>query len=479
MRLFGFSYKTVLAAGTALVVLFAALWLDLENEGMAWDVLWNVTGEREPAAQLLGASQYLATYTRPAPRIASNADIQHLPENPFGVNTFLQTEAEPQKREQQMQMVAEAGFGWIRQEFPWEDIEIHGRGDFTDSRNDLDGDGKPDTISAWDKYDHIVNLANQYEVEIIARLSAPPTWSQPPGTTNPYTPPADFQDFANFAAAVAERYKGSIHYYQIWNEPNIYPEWGDQQIDPAGYTDLLCRTYQVLKEIDPEIVVLSAAIGPTVDLSGRDAYDLLYLQRLYDFGAGDCFDILSAQGYGLFSGPTDRRMRPTVMNFGRHQWLRDIMVANGDAEKPIWISEAGWNPVPPLPGIWGYDTYGTVSMAEAADYVPIAYERALSEWPYVGVINYWFLKRHDDSERLQSWYYFRLLEPDFTPTPIYESFKTTIQGGEWRKWRDPRTSWEYQARERVPQVLILGLGILFAAYVLARALIERLLRAST
>ncbi|MBZ0308359.1 MAG: hypothetical protein K8I82_20000, partial [Anaerolineae bacterium] len=67
MKLFGFSYKTVLAAGITLVVLLAALWLDLENEGAVWDVLWNVTGEREPAAQILGAAQYLATYTRPAP----------------------------------------------------------------------------------------------------------------------------------------------------------------------------------------------------------------------------------------------------------------------------------------------------------------------------------------------------------------------------------------------------------------------------
>lgn len=471
MRLFGFSYTTLLAALIAVVMLFAALWLDLENEGLVWDTLWNVTGESEPAAQLLGFTQYIATYTRPTPNLATQVEIQHIPENPFGINTFLQTEPDPAKRELQMQMVAEAGFGWIRQEFAWEDIEIHGRGDFTDSRNDMNGDGEKDTISAWDKYDHIVELAEKYEVDIIARLSAPPAWSQPEGTTNPYTPPADFQDYVNFAVAVAERYQGRIHYYQIWNEPNIYPEWGDQQINPAGYAELLCHTYTALKQVDPEIVVLSAAIGPTIDLSGRDAYDLLYLQRLYDFGAGACFDILSAQGYGLFSGPTDRRMRPTTMNFGRHQWLRDIMVTNGDAEKPIWISEAGWNPVPSEGDIWGRETYGTVSMEEAAEYVPLAYKRTLSEWPYIGTMSYWFLKRADESEKSQSWYYFRLLEPNFQPTPIYESFKATIQSGEWREWR--KNSWESRARARVPQILIVGWGILFAAFVLSRAVFER------
>ena len=48
----------------------------------------------------------------------------------------------------------------------------------------------------------------------------------------------------------------------------------------------------------------------TIDLSGVNAYDLLYLQRMYQAGAGACFDILSVQGYGLWSGPTDRRSAP-------------------------------------------------------------------------------------------------------------------------------------------------------------------------
>ena len=52
--------------------------------------------------------------------------------------------------------------------------------------------------------------------------------------------------------AVAERYQGRIHYYQIWNEPNIYPEWGEQTVNPEAYTELLCRTYAALKAVDPE-----------------------------------------------------------------------------------------------------------------------------------------------------------------------------------------------------------------------------------
>jgi hypothetical protein len=470
------AYKNSIAAGLAAIVLLAGLWLDLRSHGLAWELLWNLTGETSPQGQLLGATQYLANYTRNAPRTDATTEIQHIPENPFGVNTFLQTEALPENRDRQLAMIEEAGFGWIRQEFPWEDIEIHARGDFTDRRNDLNGDGQPDEISAWEKYDNIVDLAEAHNIQIIARLSNPPSWSHPEVTTA-HGPPADLQDFVNYAAAVAQRYQGRILHYQIWNEPNIYPEWGEQSVDPAAYAEMLCRTHDALKAIDPNIIVLTAAIGPTIDLSGRDAYDLLYLQRLYDAGISDCYDVLSAQAYGLFSGPTDRRMRTVTMNFARPQWLRDIMVANGDAHKPIWISEAGWNPVPgadEVPGIDGRETYGVASIQEAADWIPIAYERALSEWPWLGMINYWFLKRADDSERNQSWFYFRLLESDFTPTPAFESFRSTIQSEEWRTWRDPDHSWELRARERVPQVLGIGWGIAFFTFVMGRGLLARL-----
>ncbi len=464
-RLFGFTVRTMVAVVIALLVGLVALALDLTNEGVAYDLLWQVTGETEPLEQLRGGAQYVANLTRRLPDTAANAPIRHKPDNPFGINAFLELEADPARREQSMQLIAEAGFGWLRQQFAWEDIEIEKQGDFIDRRND------PPRPS-WDKYDHIVELAAQYNVNILARISGPtPRWALPAHVTNTHSPPADYQDFVDYAVEVATHYQGRITHYQIWNEPNLYPEWGDQLIDPQGYTELLCRTYDALKAVDPNIVIHTGAIGPTVDLSGRDAYDLLYLQRLYDFGAGECFDVLSAQGYGLFSGPTDRRLRPYTMNFARHVWLRDIMVANGDAHKPIWISEAGWNPVPDDSNIWGMDTYGQVTMDQAAAWAPLAYERALQEWPWIGVINYWFLKRPDESERLQSFYYFRLIEPTWEPTPIYDSLQAYIQSEEWR---DPGKAWTTRARERLPQVLTAMLAVLFIGYVLAEAALRRL-----
>jgi hypothetical protein len=428
--LFGFRWRALIVFAALLLLGGAALALDLANEGRIYDYLWRTTGETEPEKQLLGYTQYLASFTRRQPDTQPYAHVQHADVNPYGVNTFLNQEVEPEKRELQVQMIVDAGFHWIRQQFPWEDIEHHGKGDFMDRRNDVDGDDIVDEISAWDKYENIVDLAEEYNLEIIARLGEPPAWSQPEGTTNHSTPPSNVQDFVDYAVAVATQFQGRIQYYQVWNEPNLYPEWGDQTVNAEAYTDLLCRTYTALKAVDPEIVVITGALGPTIDLSGRNAYDLLYLQRMYQAGAGDCFDILSVQGYGLWSGPTDHRLRQTTINYQRQIWLRDMMVANGDADKPIWISEAGWNPVPDNPAIADPTYYGHVTPEEAAEWAPLAYERAIQDWPWVGVITYWYFKRADDSETNMNWYYFRLLEPDFTPTPTYESLRAYITDGE-------------------------------------------------
>ena len=326
------------------------------------------------------------------------------------MNTFLEQEVLPEVREEILSMLSAAGIRTIRQQFPWEDIEIHDKGDIVDRRND------PAGISSWEKYDNIVELAEKYDVEIIARLDNPPSWSRAlTDTIGTHAPPDDLIDYADFVEAVASRYKGKIQYYQLWNEPNIYPEWGEQHMDPEAYTNLLCTGYASIKDVDPDAVVLAGALSPTVALGGRDLNDLVFLQRMYDSGASDCFDVLSAQGYGLWSGPTDQRLRPTVINYGHVILLRDMMVANGDADKSIWISEAGWNTVPETMD----DPYGRVTLEEQARYAVEAYQRAQSQWPWSGVVNYWFLKRPSDAERDQAWYYFRLMEPDFAPMPAW------------------------------------------------------------
>ena len=394
-----------------LIILFAtAIW----QRDAFQQAMYLRTGEEELLPQLRGMSQYLVSLTRKPPRLDRHVPVEHSGVNPFGINTFWQLEADPAKREQEAGLIAEAGFKWIRQEFTWEDIEIHGRGDFIDRRND------PDGIDAWAKYDHIVATAQQYDLSIIARLSNPPAWSRAAGNDNgSLAPPDDVNDYANFAAAVAARYQGRIRYYQLWNEPNIFPEWGENDPDPEAYALLLCAAYDAIKSADPDAIILSGPLAATSELSGRNLNDLVYLQRLYDAGAGSCFDILSMQGYGLWSGPTDHRLEPFIVNYSRVEYVRDLMVRNGDGHKSIWISEMNWNVVPEdIP-----PAYGRVTLDQQARWAPQAYQRAQEEWPFVGVINFWYFRRPSDDweQAARPEAYFRMSTSTFDLQPVYQS----------------------------------------------------------
>lgn len=438
-----YGLKYLIGVGIALLIVAALLLLDLQFRGLAWNFIYHQTGEESIFGQLQGMAELGGNLFRSQPQTDPYAPIQHNDIFPYGINTFLEQETEEAKQRVMVQMIRDAGFGWIRQEFPWFDIEVDGRGQFTDSRVDVTGDGVIDTISAWEKYDRIVALAEEAGLGMIVRLSTPPNWSRAVTAdtyAGPKAPPDDYQDFVNYAVAVAERYRGQIRYYQVWNEPNIYPEWGEDFVNPVDYTRLLCMTYTALKAVDPQIVVISGTIAPTNSLDGKYGYhDLVFLQNLYDNGAGDCFDVLSAQGYGLNSSPYDRRESPVHLSFARHIQYRDIMVANGDAHKPIWLSEVAWNPIldawRPLEEIAGAYNYGAVTNEQAARYLPEAFERANQEWPWVGHLSYWHFTRFTIDESLTNWYWFRMVEADyspesgtFTPLPVYYSAQRYLQG---------------------------------------------------
>lgn len=441
-----------------LVVVIAAAIVWLVSLWPVARSLYDLTGEEELPGQLAGVVHWINTAIRPQPILApaevAGSLYAYPAVQPFGVNTFLQQEVEPEKRARSLDLIDEAGIGFLRQEFTWEDIEIHGKGDFIDRRND------PAGIDAWAKYDQIVELANERDMDIIARLSNPPSWTRAlTDTIGTNAPPDDFNDFGDFAATVAERYRDEITYYQLWNEPNGNEEWGKQDVDPEAYTELLCLGYERIKAVNPSAVVLAGALTPTVANDGRHMNDLIFLERMYAAGAGDCFDIMSAQGYGLWSGPTDQRLRPTVINYPHHLFLRDVMVRHGDGQKPLWISELGWNAVPEgIP-----PNFGRVSEEQQARYTVEAFQRAQSEWPWLGVSNIWFFKRPADWEKDQAWYYFRMMEPDFAPLPVYSAVSAYANSPEYD---EPTPGWQFAWMRWRPVLFIVSSAILFFSLLL-------------
>ena len=343
------------------------------------------------------------TYGLPTAAIADRAVAQ------LGVNTRLELET-PEGVTQSLQLARAAGIRWIRQEFLWTDLERR-KGQY---RHEVTG------RNTWEKYDHIVDTAVSQDIRIIARLDRPPEWARPPGSSGTH-PPLNYLDYGDFIYDFVTHYRGRITHIQIWNEPNLNHEWGDRPVDPAAYVELLRTAYRRAKEADPTIRVLAAGLAPTLERGDQGLDDLAFLERMYEHGAKGFFDIASVMAYGLWTDADDHRIAPELTNFPRLALTRRLMEAWGDGSKPIWVSEFGWNALPP--GWQGHPSpWGSFSVAEQRRSTVRALERARDEWPFVGVMALWVLRIpgvHPDDPTA----FFALLDDNWQPRPLYAALQ--------------------------------------------------------
>lgn len=359
-----------------------------------------------------GLTAHSATPPFTSPRLIPNTDV-----NPYGANLFLAREVEAWKIDKTLQMAAAAGIGWVKQHFPWEEIEPHRKGEYL----------VPTTkTSSWTKYDHIVDACEKYGLKIVARLDRPPDWTRQDNTYK-QRPPDNFEDYGDFVYAFVKRYAGRIDYIQIWNEPNIFPEWGNQPVDPVAYVELLKIAYRRAKEANPNVWVLSAPLAITLGQPHPEPgkwismSDLQFLEEMYRAGAKDYFDIYSANAFGMDRPPEDPP-DPKALNFQRVLLQRRIMEQHGDGNKPIWFNEYAWNAAPEsMPAdqlIWM-----RVTEKEQAEYTLRGIELARREWPWAGVFMIWYFRQvgHIPPDRAD--YYFRMVDPDFTPRMLYFAVK--------------------------------------------------------
>jgi len=174
----------------------------------------------------------------------------------------------------------------------------------------------------WEPLDIWVAAAEEHRVpDILLTLGQTPAWA----STNPDdvnyvgagapAPPANIQDWRDYITAVAQRYKGRIRYYEIWNEPN----------DPTYYTgsvselaQLTAEAYTILKSVDPRNTVLSPA-----------AYAPGYLDQLLQAGMASNIDMIA---YHLYTTPPEATAA-AIAN------VRLVMAEHGVSAIPLWDTE--------------------------------------------------------------------------------------------------------------------------------------------
>ena len=183
----------------------------------------------------------------------------------------------------------------------------------------------------WDfrLLDRYVELATRHNVEILLTLGLTPGWaSARPSESSAYEPgnaaePRNTGDWELYVRTVSTRYKGKIHSYEIWNEPNMK---GTFSGSPQTMAKLARSAYQVLKSVDPSVLVVSPSPTAAIGVSWLGNY----------LGREGC-SAADVIGYHFYVTPSQpEAMIPLIVD------VKKMLQQHHCTGKPIWNTESGW-----------------------------------------------------------------------------------------------------------------------------------------
>ena len=253
-------------------------------------------------------------------------------------------------------------FGWRNFHATWPKVEPQqGRWNFSQLDTDID-------------------LAEEKGVETLLVLAMTPTWAssrpnekgccEPTGSS---AEPKSITLWENYVRTVAQRYKGRVKYYELWNEPNIRKHFSGS-VDTL--VELSAAAYKILKAVDPEIVVVCPSMAP-----GDDGVNYLnnYLQK----GGRNYADVI---GFHFYAGP---KQPESILR--QVMAVHEVMGKNGLGELELWNTEAGWPIRNQQPWSHGYGGNFVLDSSQAASYVARSY---LLNWA-AGISRfYWYAWGH-------------------------------------------------------------------------------------
>jgi Big-like domain-containing protein len=244
------------------------------------------------------------------------------------------------------------------------------------------------------------------------------------GSNTPPDPAAFASDVGGFASRMASGPNGGAAAYEVWNEEDETQFWG-AAVDAGRYAAILKAAYPALKAGDPGAKVL---LGP---LTGNN-YG--FLSQVYAAGAGGSFDAAAVHTDtaclvdppSSFYRENGQVARFTFLGF---RTVHDVMVANGQGDKPIWMTELGWTTATSTcaRGMWAGQKAAGVSEAQQAANLREAYH-CLTGYPYVQA-GLWFTLQ-DTNGHGDELDHYGLQRIDSSHKPAWDAFHSVATQGD-------------------------------------------------
>ena len=178
----------------------------------------------------------------------------------------------------------------------------------------------------WAFEDTLVNLAEQYHIQLIPYVAYPPAWAVRDAKDFWKQPPRDPQIYAHFISRIVSRYRGRIAAWEIWNEPDNTDYWTGSVDDFAA---LVKASVPRLRASDPNarVVLGGLAHGPSP----------FFRRLISEYHIDREVDVVAVHAYP--ETWTNERAE-TVFE----QWIPELWDAMGrdGSRAELWLNEMGY-----------------------------------------------------------------------------------------------------------------------------------------
>ncbi|EPY5197812.1 cellulase family glycosylhydrolase [Klebsiella quasipneumoniae] len=260
--------------------------------------------------------------------LAFSVNVSYSQEFEIGIGTHISYY--PESSNYYVELVKKYGFTSIRDELPWTNVD--------------NGDGTYSIPKYRQKNDELFSTANLSEkmssMIVLDYGHSKYTKGGYPQNDN------DIEQFARYAAWIANRYKGKIKYYEIWNEwllgTGIKP--GLQKYRPSDeiFFKLVKETSKKIKENDPDAIIITGSFNP------NNERDKKWIIGLLDRGLLNFVEGLSLHPYTYNTGSAIKESAE-----GNIAIIDDFETQLKQKYKktiPLYITEIG---MPTYKGRWG------------------------------------------------------------------------------------------------------------------------------
>ncbi len=327
-----------------------------------------------------------------------------------------------------MHWVSVLNVGWLKVQFPWDEMEPDGSGSQTEY---------------WRRLELYMQDARGRGLDVMISVAKAPGWARP--TTEEHGPPRNPQALADFLNHILDRFGPSISAIEVWNEPNLRREWNGAPINGQEYMRLFDAAYRAITSWSQAnahpITIVTAGLAPT-GTSEWSLDDRVFLQQMYQAGLANYANIaIGIHPYGWGNAPSERCCNnvegrswdddPHFFFLETIEAYRDIMQRFGAGNQQLWITELGWATYDGLGAAPPQAFFDYVTEQTQAQYLIEALDllQNSGDYPYVGTIILWnlnFATIQGAVERGEEQAGYSLLRPDLSRRPAFAALAEAL-----------------------------------------------------